>query len=434
MGNIVAIVGRPNVGKSTLFNRLVQRKKSIVHNHSGVTRDRVYEKTDWNGVNFSLIDTGGFVQGSDDLFEKEIIKQVEFAIEEANVILFVVDVNSGITHLDSNLSRFLKKVNKKVILVVNKVDDTFKHYDSPIFYNLGFGDFFSISAINGSGTGDLLDYVISFLDTKSEIINHDFPRICVVGRPNVGKSSLVNLLLGNEQNIVTNKAGTTRDSVDSYFKKYNQEFLLVDTAGIRKKSKVKEDLEYYSVIRSIGAIENSDVCILMIDAQNGMQSQDQKIFSLVVKNQRGVIILVNKYDLIENKKEEKIIIENQIKEKIAPFVDVPIIFISVLNKQRVLKSIKIAIDVFNTLLLKISTSKLNEYMLNVIEKNPPPSTKGKRIKIKYITQLPTRRPSFAFFCNLPQYIKESYKRFLENKLREKFNFTGVPIQIFFRKK
>jgi len=434
MGNIVAIVGRPNVGKSTLFNRLVQRKKSIVHNHSGVTRDRIYEKTDWNGVNFSLIDTGGFVQGSDDIFEKEIIKQVAFAVEEANVILFVVDVNSGITNLDSNLSRFLKKVNKKVILVVNKVDDTFKNYDSPIFYNLGFGDFFSISAINGSGTGDLLDYVVSFLDSKNEIISDDFPRICVVGRPNVGKSSLINLLLDNEKNIVTNKAGTTRDSVDSYFKKYNQEFLLVDTAGIRKKSKVTEDLEYYSVIRSIGAIENSDVCILMIDAQTGMENQDQKIFSLITKNQRGVVILINKYDLIKNKKEEKIIIEKRIKEKIAPFVDVPIIFISVLNKQRVLKSIKMAVDVFQRITFKISTSKLNEYMLGVIEKNPPPSTKGKRIKIKYITQLPTRRPSFAFFCNLPQYIKESYKRFLENKLREKFDFTGIPIQLFFRKK
>lgn len=434
MSNIVAIVGRPNVGKSTLFNRLVQRKKSIVHNHSGVTRDRIYEKTDWNGVDFSLIDTGGFVQGSDDIFEKEIIKQVEFAVEEASVILFVVDVNSGITNLDSNLSRFLQKINKKVILVVNKVDDTFKNYDSPIFYNLGFGDFFSISAINGSGTGDLLDHVVSFLDPKNDIINEDFPRICVVGRPNVGKSSLVNLLLDDEKNIVTNKAGTTRDSVDSYFKKYNQEFVLVDTAGIRKKAKVKEDLEYYSVIRSIGAIENSDVCILMIDAQTGMENQDQKIFSLIVKNQRGVIILINKYDLIKNKKEEQVIIEKRIKEKIAPFVDVPIIFISVLNKQRVLKSIKTAVDVFGRLTFKISTSKLNDYLLGVIEKTPPPSTKGKRVKIKYITQLPTRRPSFAFFCNLPQYIKESYKRFLENKLREKFDFKGIPIQIFFRKK
>ena len=329
MANIVAIVGRPNVGKSTLFNRLVQRKKSIVHNHSGVTRDRIYEKTDWNGVDFSLIDTGGFVQGSDDIFEKEIIKQVEFAVEEANVILFVVDVNSGITNLDSNLSRFLKKINKKVILVVNKVDDTFKNYDSPIFYTLGFGDFFSISAINGSGTGDLLDHVVSFLDPKNEITNDEFPRICVVGRPNVGKSSLVNLLLDDEKNIVTNEAGTTRDSIDSYFKKYNQEFVLVDTAGIRKKSKVKEDLEYYSVIRSIGAIENSDVCLLMIDAQTGMENQDQKIFSLIVKNQRGVVILINKFDLIKNKKEEQLIIEKRIREKIAPFVDVPIIFISV---------------------------------------------------------------------------------------------------------
>ena len=279
-----------------------------------------------------------------------------------------------------------------------------------------------------------MDYVVSFLDNNNETSEYDFPRICVVGRPNVGKSSLVNLLLDDEKNIVTNQAGTTRDSIDSYFKKYNQEFILVDTAGIRKKSKVKEDLEYYSVIRSIGAIENSDVCILMIDAQTGMENQDQKIFSLITKNQRGVVLLINKYDLIKNKKEEKIIIENKIKEKIAPFTDIPIIFISVLNKQRVLKSIESAVDVHKRLSFKISTSKLNDYLLSIIEKNPPPSTKGKRVKIKYVTQLPTRRPSFAFFCNLPQYIKESYKRFLENKLREKFNFTGIPIQLFFRKK
>ena len=434
MANIVAIVGRPNVGKSTLFNRLVQRKKSIVHNHSGVTRDRIYEKSDWNGINFSLIDTGGFVKGSDDIFEKEIVKQVEFAVNEASVILFVVDVSVGITKLDSDLSKYLKKIQKKVILVVNKVDDTFKNYDTPVFYNLGFGEFYSISAINGAGTGDLLDYVVSFLDNTNETSEYDFPRICVVGRPNVGKSSLVNLLLDDEKNIVTNQAGTTRDSIDSYFKKYNQEFILVDTAGIRKKSKVKEDLEYYSVIRSIGAIENSDVCILMIDAQTGMENQDQKIFSLITKNQRGVVLLINKYDLLKNKKEEKIIIENKIKEKIAPFTDIPIIFISVLNKQRVLKSVESAVDVHKRLSFKISTSKLNNYLLSVIEKNPPPSTKGKRVKIKYVTQLPTRRPSFAFFCNLPQYIKESYKRYLENKLREKFNFTGVPIQLFFRRK
>ena len=434
MGNIVAIVGRPNVGKSTLFNRLVQRKKSIVHNHSGVTRDRIYEKTDWNGLDFSLIDTGGYVKGSEDVFEKEIIKQVEFAVNEANVILFVVDVNTGITEMDLNLSRYLNKLEKKVILVVNKVDDTFKNYEAPIFYNLGFGDFYSISAINGSGTGDLLDKVVSFLEKKIELKNNDYPRICVVGRPNVGKSSLINLLLDNEKNIVTNKAGTTRDSVDSYFKKFNQEFLLVDTAGIRKKSKVHEDLEYYSVVRSIGSIENSDVCILMIDAKSGMGNQDQKIFSLIVKNQRGLIILVNKFDLINNKKEEQIKIEKKIKEKIAPFVDVPIIFASVVNKQRILKSIEIAINVYNKLSFKISTSHLNKYMLSIIEKNPPPSTKGKRIKIKYITQLPTKRPSFAFFCNLPQYIKESYKRFLENKLRDEFDFKGVPLQLFFRKK
>ena len=433
MSNIVAIVGRPNVGKSTLFNRLVRRRQSIVHDQSGVTRDRVYGKSEWNGIDFSIIDTGGFVEGSQDVFEKEIIKQVNYAVHEAKIILFVVDVTSGITDLDFKMSKFLKKIDKPIILVVNKVDDSMKIYDTPVFFKLGFGDFFSISSINGSGTGELLDkMVLSF--NKEKIKTIDIPRLCIVGRPNVGKSSLINLLLGDDKNIVTNRAGTTRDVTDSYFKKYGHEFYLVDTAGIRKKAKVKEDVEYYSVVRAIGAIEHADVCILMLDATCGMESQDQNIFSVITRNNRGVIILVNKCDLVENLGEESKIIKQKIKDKISPFTDVPIMFISVLNKQRVLKAIKSSIQVYDRLFTRISTSKLNDYMLNIINQSPPPSVKGKRIKIKYITQLPTKKPSFAFFCNLPQYIKESYKRFLENQLRKEFSFKGVPIQLFFRKK
>ena len=434
MSNIIAIVGRPNVGKSTLFNRLVKRRQSIVHDQSGVTRDRVYGHSEWNGIEFSIIDTGGFVEGSQDIFEKEIIKQVKHAVREAKVILFVVDVNSSITDLDSKMASFLQKIDKPILLVVNKVDDSMKTYDTPIFFKLGFGDFFSISSINGAGTGDLLDKIVSFFNKDDKINKNILPRLCIVGRPNVGKSSLINLLLGDEKNIVTNQAGTTRDVTDSYFKKYGHEFFLVDTAGIRKKGKVKEDLEYYSVVRAIGAIEHADVCLLMLDATRGMEAQDQNIFSLITRNKRGVIILVNKCDLVSDLGEESKMIQKKIIDKISPFIDVPIMFISVLNKQRVLKAIQSAIDVYDRLYTKISTSKLNDYMLDVINKNPPPSVKGKRIKIKYITQLPTKKPSFAFFCNLPQYIKESYRRFLENKLRKEFSFNGVPIQLFFRKK
>tara|TARA_B100001250_G_C19778766_1_gene780850 strand:+ start:163 stop:1467 length:1305 start_codon:yes stop_codon:yes gene_type:complete len=434
MSNIVAIVGRPNVGKSTLFNRLVRRRQSIVHNESGVTRDRVYGQSEWNGMEFSIIDTGGFVEGSNDVFEKEIIKQVKYAVREAKVILFVVDVTSSITDLDSKMASFLKKNDKPIILVVNKVDDSLRTYDTPVFFKLGLGDFFSISSINGSGTGELLDKLVSFFSKEEQINKKALPKLCIVGRPNVGKSSLINLLLGDEKNIVTNQAGTTRDVTDSYFKKYGHEFFLVDTAGIRKKGKVKEDLEYYSVVRAIGAIEHADVCILMLDATRGMESQDQNIFSLIQRNNRGVIILVNKCDLVLNLGEQSKVIKEQIKDKISPFIDVPIMFISVLNKQRVLKAIKSAIEVYDRLYSRISTSKLNDYMLDIVNQNPPPSVKGKRIKIKYITQLPTKKPSFAFFCNLPQYIKESYKRFLENKLRKEFSFNGVPIQLFFRKK
>ena len=434
MSNIIAIVGRPNVGKSTLFNRLVKRRQSIVHDQSGVTRDRVYGHSEWNGIEFSIIDTGGFVEGSQDIFEKEIIKQVKHAVREAKVILFVVDVNSSITDLDSKMASFLQKIDKPILLVVNKVDDSMKTYETPIFFKLGFGDFFSISSINGAGTGELLDKIVSFFNKDDKINKNILPRLCIVGRPNVGKSSLINLLLGDEKNIVTNQAGTTRDVTDSYFKKYGHEFFLVDTAGIRKKGKVKEDLEYYSVVRAIGAIEHADVCILMLDATRGMEAQDQNIFSLITRNKRGVIILVNKCDLVSDLGEESKMIQKKIIDKISPFIDVPIMFISVLNKQRVLKAIQSAIDVYDRLYTKISTSKLNDYMLDVINKNPPPSVKGKRIKIKYITQLPTKKPSFAFFCNLPQYIKESYRRFLENKLRKEFSFNGVPIQLFFRKK
>jgi len=434
MSNIIAIVGRPNVGKSTLFNRLVKRRQSIVHDQSGVTRDRVYGHSEWNGIEFSIIDTGGFVEGSQDIFEKEIIKQVKHAVREAKVILFVVDVNSSITDLDSKMASFLQKIDKPILLVVNKVDDSMKTYDTPIFFKLGFGDFFSISSINGAGTGELLDKIVSFFNKDDKINKNILPRLCIVGRPNVGKSSLINLLLGDEKNIVTNQAGTTRDVTDSYFKKYGHEFFLVDTAGIRKKGKVKEDLEYYSVVRAIGAIEHADVCLLMLDATRGMEAQDQNIFSLITRNKRGVIILVNKCDLVSDLGEESKMIQKKIIDKISPFIDVPIMFISVLNKQRVLKAIQSAIDVYDRLYTKISTSKLNDYMLDVINKNPPPSVKGKRIKIKYITQLPTKKPSFAFFCNLPQYIKESYRRFLENKLRKEFSFNGVPIQLFFRKK
>ncbi|OUV53303.1 MAG: ribosome biogenesis GTPase Der [Flavobacteriales bacterium TMED113] len=434
MSNIVAIVGRPNVGKSTLFNRLVKRRQSIVHDQSGVTRDRVYGQSEWNGIDFSIIDTGGYVEGSQDIFEKEIIKQVKHAVREATVIIFVVDVTSEITDLDSRMSGFLQKIEKPVLLVVNKVDDSLRTYDTPIFYKLGFKEFFSISSINGSGTGELLDKIVTFFSKESIIKKNDLPRLCIVGRPNVGKSSLINLLLDDNKNIVTNQAGTTRDVTDSYFKKYGHEFYLVDTAGIRKKGKVKEDLEYYSVVRAIGAIENADVCILMLDASRGMESQDQNIFSLIQRNNRGVIILVNKCDLIQNMNDQGKLIKTQILNKIAPFDDVPIMFISVLNKQRVLKAVKEAINVYNRLYTRISTSKLNDFILDVINHNPPPSVKGKRVKIKYVTQLPTKKPSFAFFCNLPQYIKESYKRFIENKLRNEFDFVGVPIQLFFRKK
>ena len=435
MSNIVVIVGRPNVGKSTLFNRLIQKKQAIVDNESGVTRDRHYARTDWNGVNFSLVDTGGYTQNSDDTFEKEIKRHVNSAIEEASLILFLVDVQSGITDLDFFISKMLKNVSKKVILVVNKVDDGLHLSDATIFYKLGFGDYFPISSISGSGTGDLLDDVVTHLDAKQEEDDsNQLPRISVLGRPNVGKSSLINSLLGEDKNIVTDIAGTTRDSIDSRYTKYGHDFNIVDTAGIRKKNKVNEDIEYYSVLRAIRAIENSDVVILLIDATRGFETQDQKIFDLILKNNKGVLLVVNKWDLIDKTKFNTKEFSEKIKEKTAPFVDVNILFISATEKLRILKVVDEAVNVYKRMKNRIKTGELNRFLLDTMEQTPPPSTKGKYVKIKYITQLPTKKPGFVFFCNLPQYLKESYKRFLENKMRSQYSFTGVPIQLFFRKK
>ena len=435
MSNIVVIVGRPNVGKSTLFNRLIQKKQAIVDNESGVTRDRQYAKTDWNGIKFSLVDTGGYTQSSDDTFEKEIKRHVNSAIEEAKLILFLVDVQSGITDLDFYVSKMLKSVSKKVLLVVNKVDDGLHLSDATTFYKLGFGDYFPISSISGSGTGELLDDLVKHLDSDDSNDDSDqLPRVSVLGRPNVGKSSLINALLGEEKNIVTNIAGTTRDSIDSRYTKYGHDFNIIDTAGIRKKNKVNEDIEYYSVLRAIRAIENSDVVILLIDATRGFETQDQKIFDLIIKNKKGVVLAVNKWDLVDKKKFNTKEFSEKIKDKTAPFIDINILFVSATEKLRILKVVDEAINVYKRISARISTGALNRYLLDVIQETPPPSTKGKFVKIKYITQLPTKKPTFVFFCNLPQYVKESYSRFLENKIRSKYSFTGVPIQLFFRKK
>ena len=434
MNNIVAIVGRPNVGKSTIFNRLTQTRQAITDEVSGVTRDRHYGKSSWNGREFSVIDTGGYVDGSNDVFEKEIRKQVELAIDEANVILFLVDAKDGITDLDQSVAQLLRKTEKKVILVANKTDNTQLLNDAVEFYNLGMGDYIPISSISGSGTGELLDELVKHFVQDSSKEDVGIPKFAVIGRPNVGKSSFINALVGKEQNIVTEIAGTTRDSLNTPFNKFGFDFILVDTAGLRKKKNVHENLEFYSVMRSVRAIEHADVCILIIDAERGFEAQDQRIFHIADRNNKGLVILVNKWDLVSKDTATTKEFEQQIRSKIAPFSDVPILFVSALNKQRLLKGLEIAIQVYNNRTQKIPTSKLNDVMLPFIEQNPPPALKGKYIRIKYCTQLKVATPTFAFFANLPQYIKDPYKRFIENRLRENFNFSGVPIQIFFRKK
>jgi GTP-binding protein len=435
MGNIVAVVGRPNVGKSTFFNRLTESRHAIVDEESGVTRDRHYGKVIWNGHEFSIIDTGGYVTNSDDIFEEEIRKQVILAIEEADVVIFLVDVLSGITDLDQTVAGMLRKIKKPVLLVVNKVDNANRLYDASVFYGLGLGDYFALSSINGSGTGDMLDQLTSMFDKKvEEEEEEEIPKIAVVGRPNVGKSSLVNALIGEERNIVTPISGTTRDSIHTRYNKFNHDFFLVDTAGLRKKGKVKEDLEFYSVMRSVRAIEHADVCLLLIDATIGIEAQDVNIFHLIERNWKGVVVLVNKWDLVDKETQTIKQFEARIKERLEPFVDVPILFVSALTKQRIHKALELAIEVFTNRQVRIPTPKLNEVMLKVIEDNHPPSVKGKFLRIKYVTQLPTHAPAFAFYCNLPQYIREPYKRYLENQIRKHFNFTGVPIRIFMRKK
>ena len=437
MGNLVAIVGRPNVGKSTLFNRLTKTRQAIVNEEAGTTRDRQYGKSEWLGREFSVVDTGGWVVNSDDIFEGEIRKQVLMAVDEADVILFVVDVQNGVTDLDLEVAAILRRTRKPVLLIANKADSYDWQYNAAEFYSLGLGDPYCISAMSGSGTGDMMDLIVGmFKKETTEIVDEDIPRFAVVGRPNAGKSSIINAFIGEERNIVTEIAGTTRDSIYTRYNKFGFDFYLVDTAGIRKKNKVNEDLEYYSVIRSIRAIENSDVCILMLDATRGIESQDLNIFSLIQKNAKGLVVVVNKWDLVENK-DTKVIktFENAIRERLAPFTDFPIIFASALTKQRIFKVLEAARQVYDNRHTRIPTARLNEEMLPLIEAYPPPSIKGKYIKIKYITQLPnTQVPSFVYFANLPQYVKEPYRRFLENKMRERWNLTGTPINIFIRQK
>ncbi|WP_178243586.1 ribosome biogenesis GTPase Der [Phocaeicola faecicola] len=437
MGNLVAIVGRPNVGKSTLFNRLTKTRQAIVNEQAGTTRDRQYGKSEWLGKEFSVVDTGGWVVNSDDVFEEEIRKQVGLAIEEADVILFVVDVMNGVTDLDMEVASILRRSKTPVIMVANKTDNNDLQYNAAEFYSLGLGDPYCISALSGSGTGDLLDLILTkFKKDVEDIIEEDIPRFAVVGRPNAGKSSIVNAFIGEERNIVTDIAGTTRDSIYTRYDKFGFDFYLVDTAGIRKKNKVSEDLEYYSVIRSIRAIENSDVCILMLDATRGIEGQDLNIFSLINRNQKGLVVVVNKWDLVEDKSAKVMKnYEEAIRNRFAPFTDFPIIFASALTKQRIFKVLEMAKEVYQARTTRISTSRLNEELLPLIEAYPPPSNKGKYIKIKYITQLPnTQVPSFVFFANLPQYVKEPYKRFLENKMRERWKLSGTPINLFIRQK
>ncbi len=422
------------MGKSTLFNRLIGHRKAIVDEVSGVTRDRIYGKSDWNGKDFSVIDTGGWVVNSEDVFEDEIRKQVTIAVEEADSILFLVDVATGITDMDTEVANMLRRTNKPVLLVCNKVDNHLRRQDAYEFYNLGLGEPWCISSINGSGTGDLLDELVKGFEKETIEEEPDIPRISIVGRPNVGKSSIINALIGEERNIVTPVAGTTRDTVHTRYKKFEHDFIIIDTAGLRKKGKVKEDLEFYSVLRSVRAIENSDVCLLMIDATQGIEAQDMQIFNLIIRNRKGVVVVVNKWDLVPKETNTVLEYTNSIKKRIAPFQDVPIIFASALTKQRIHKVLESTMQVFENRKQRISTSKLNEFTQEVVDAYPPPAYKGKYIKIKYATQLPTYSPAFAFFCNLPQYVRAPYKRYIENKLRERYDFTGVPIQLFFRKK
>ena len=434
MSAIVAVVGRPNVGKSTFFNRLIKRREAIVDAVSGVTRDRHYGKTDWNGVSFSVIDTGGYLAGSDDSFEKEINKQVALAIDEADAIIFMVNVEEGLTGMDEAVAEMLRKCHKPILVAVNKVDSNNRRNDMHEFYALGFEHLYALSSVNGSGTGELLDDLVALLPVKEPQEENTLPRFAVVGRPNAGKSSFINALIGEDRYIVTDIAGTTRDAIDTKYNRFGFEFNLVDTAGIRRKSKVKEDLEFYSVMRSIRAIEHSDVCILILDATRGFESQDANIFWLAQRNRKGIVILVNKWDLVEKENNTAKEYEAVIRKEIEPFTDVPILFVSALNKQRIYKAIETAVAVYNNRTKRIPTRKLNEVMLPIIENYPPPAIKGKYIKIKFCTQLPTPMPQFAFFANLPQYVKDPYRRFIENKLRENFDFNGVPIDVYFRQK
>ena len=433
MHNLIAIVGRPNVGKSTLYNRLIGQRQSIVDDESGVTRDRQYGTSEWNGKKFTVIDTGGFVRDSDDVFEAAIRTQVKIAVEEATVLIFMVDVATGLTDLDDQVADMLRRTNKPVLLAVNKVDNQERQIEANEMYSLGFEETFFLSSMTGSGTGELLDAAVEHLSDR-ELEPSDLPRFAIVGRPNAGKSSLVNALMGEERNIVTDIPGTTRDSIDTVYNKFDKEFILVDTAGIRKKSKVSENLEFYSVMRSIKAIETSDVSIIVVDAEHGMEGQDVNIFRLAQRRNKGIVILVNKWDLIE--KETKTVKEftARIHERIAPFTDIPILFISALEKQRIYQTVEKALEVYENRSRRITTSVLNEFMQAAIERYPPPSYRGRFIKIKYVSQLPLAYPAFAFFCNSPKHVRENYKNYLENQLREEYNFTGVPITIFFREK
>jgi GTP-binding protein len=435
VSNIVAIVGRPNVGKSTLFNRLVEQRKAIMHDESGVTRDRHYGYGEWNGKHFTVIDTGGYVTGSEDKFESSIRKQVELAIEEARVILFMVDVETGITGLDKDFANVIRTSKKPVLLVANKADNQERTYAASEFYALGIGEVYPVSSANGSGTGELLDDLIQhFEEAGDENPEEGIPRIAILGRPNVGKSSFLNALLGNERSIVTDEAGTTRDSIDSRYRMYGKDFILVDTAGIRKKSRVRENIEFYSVLRALQALEESDVCIVIVDAERGLEAQDMNIIALAHRHNKGIMIMVNKWDLVEKDSKTADQFKKVIAERLGEMAYVPVIFTSVINKQRIFQAIEKAMEVYENLKKKISTSKINEVMLKEIEKYPPPAVRGKYIKIKYITQLPGKSPAFAFFCNFPQHIRNSYLRYLENKIREHFGFEGVPIRIYFRKK